>query len=178
MFPLKTNRVQNHIHNGIRETAILIMVLGISAIQTSFGQKSAARQILTLQVMELNKLDLVGGPLTLQIVGLNEDAVQPSPVTDANTKLYWTSNGDTRKIAVASNITSPKFVLKIEAEKTGTGAWTPEPEVTLSDNAPHDLVVGVERSSGSCTLKVTALANVEAGTGSEQHLITYTITGS
>ena len=69
-------------------------------------------------------------------------------------------------------------MLKIEAEKSGPGVGIAEPEVTLSDNAPHDLIVGVERSSGTCTLRFTAVANVEQGIGSEMHLITYTITGS
>ncbi len=161
-----------------RTTTIFGMVLGLLIVPPAFGQKSTARQTITLQVMELNKLDLVGGPLTLQIGGVNDGALEPNPATDASTKLYWTSNGDTRKIAVASNITSPNFILRIEAEKAGNGPGKAEPEVTLSDNAPHDLLVGVERSSGSCTLKFTALANVAAGVGTEQHLITYTITGS
>jgi hypothetical protein len=161
-----------------RRIALLTMILAMAVIRTALGQKSITRQIVTLQVMELNKLDLVGGPLKLEIGSINDGAVQPNPATDASTTLCWTSNGNTRKIAVGSNITSPKFILKIEAEDNRNGPWTMEPEITLSDNAPHDLVVGMERSSGSCTLKFTALASVEAGVGSEQHLITYTITGS
>ncbi len=162
----------------IPKAILLLILLTLSVAQSTRAQKASTRQIVTLRVMELNKLKLVGGPLTLRVAGVDANAVQPNPESDASTTLYWTSNGDTRKIAVASDITSPKFVLKIEAEKTGKGNWMAEPAVTLSDNMPHDLVVGVERSSGSCTLKFTALANVEAGVGSEQHLITYTITGS
>jgi hypothetical protein len=130
-----------------------------------------------LQVRELNKIGLIGGPLTLRIGSLSEDALKPDVAVNASTKLLWTSNGDNRKIAVASNITSPRFILRIRAEQLSPGAGIAEPEVTLKDNEPRDLILEVRRSAGSCTLKFTAAADAEQGVGSESHLITYTITG-
>ena len=145
--------------------------------QHAYSQQATATQVVMLRVMELNKIDLVGGPLTLQINSINDNAAQPNPAIDASTKLLWTSNGDARKIAVGSDIASPRFILKIEAEKSSSGGGIAEPEVTLSDNAPHDLILGVQRSAGSCQLKFTAIADVKQGTGEESRLITYTITG-
>ena len=152
-------------------------LVGVVATQSAFAQQATSTQVVTLRVMELNKIDLVGGPLTLQVNSINENAGQPNPAIDASTKLLWTSNGDARKIAVGSNITSPRFVLKIEAEKTGVGTGIAQPEVTLSNNAQHDLILGVQRSAGSCKLKFSAVADVAQGIGAESYLITYTITG-
>lgn len=163
-----------HIFPGI---VFLIALAAILPDQRVYAQQGTSTQVVTLRVMELNKIDLVGGPLTLQINSIHDDAPQPSPAVDASTKLLWTSNGNARKIAVGSNIASPRFILKIEAEKSSSGAGIAEPEITLSDNAPRDLILGVQRSAGSCHLKFTAIADVEEGTGTESRLITYTITG-
>jgi len=168
------NKILKHITLDI---VSLILLTGILGIRRSFSQEATSTQVVTLRVMELNKIDLVGGPLTLRINSINEGTVEPNPAIDASTKLLWTSNGDARKIAVASDIASPRFKLKIEAEKSGSGPGIAQPEVTLADDSPHDLILGVQRSAGSCQLKFTAVADVAQGTGSESHLITYTITG-
>jgi len=170
-------RTSNQTMASIR-IAGTIFLLVVSAVHLAVSQNASATQAITLRVMELNKIDLIGGPLNLQIASINDNAAQPNPAYDASTKLCWTSNGDTRKIAVASNLASPRFMLKIEAERSGTGSGTAKPEITLSDNAPHDLILGVERSSGACTLRFTAMANGEQGIGTETRTITYTITGS
>jgi hypothetical protein len=159
------------------DIVIAVTLNGVLLWQSVYSQQVTSTQVVTLRVMELNKIDLVGGPLTLQINSINDNAGEPNPAVDASTKLLWTSNGDARKIAVGSDIASPRFILKIEAEKSGSGAGIAQPEVTLSDNSPHDLILGVQRSAGSCSLRFKALASAEEGTGSESHLITYTITG-
>jgi hypothetical protein len=165
------------VKNIILDIVVGAAFYGILFSQSVYSQQTTSTQVVTLRVMELNKIDLVGGPLTLQINSINDNAGQPNPAIDASTKLLWTSNGDARKIAVGSDMTSPRFILKIKAEKSGSGAGIAQPEVTLSDNSPHDLILGVQRSAGSCNLRFKALASVEEGTGSESHLITYTITG-
>lgn len=157
---------------------VFLMTLLVSLIaQPAYCQQTSSTQVVTLRVMELNKVDLVGGPLTLEISSVNDNTTQPSPSVDASTKLLWTSNGDARKIVVGSNIASPRFILKIEAQKSGSGPGIAEPELTLSDNEPHDLILGVERSAGSCQLRFTAIADAEQGIGTEARLITFTITG-
>jgi hypothetical protein len=163
--------------NRTLDILVFVGLMGIAVTQQVYSQEATSTQVVMLRVLELNKIDLVGGPLTLQINSINDNAAQPSPAIDASTKLLWTSNGDARKIVVGSNIASPRFILRIEAQKSGSGSGIAEPEVTLSDNSPHNLILGVQRSAGSCELKFTAIADVERGIGSESHLITYTITG-
>jgi hypothetical protein len=166
-----------NLKNRILDIVALIGLLGIAFTQQVYSQQATSTQVVMLRVLELNKIDLVGGPLTLQVNSIDDNAAQPNSAIDASTKLLWTSNGDAQKIAVGSNVASPRFILKIEAQKSGSGSGTAEPEVTLSDNSPHNLILGVQRSAGSCELKFTAIADVERGIGSESHLITYTITG-
>ena len=154
---------------------IPLVAFTILAVQFARAQDRTTTQLVMLQVREINKIGLVGGAVTLQVGSAGGDRLEPS--TDASTRLLWTSNGDNRKIAVASNVTSPRFVLRIQAEQINPGSGVAEPEVTLSDNEPHDLILGVRRTAGGCTLKFTAAAEPEEGIGSESHLITYTITG-
>lgn len=169
--------MRRHSLHRIPDIVVALAFLSMAVAGVASAQQVSSSQVVTLRVMELNKIDLVGGPLTLQISSISENMAQPSPAVDASTKLLWTSNGDARKIAVGSNIASPQFILKIEAEKSGSGPGIAQPEVTLSDNAPHDLILGVQRSAGSCQLKFTAIADVQQGIGTETRLITYTITG-
>jgi hypothetical protein len=103
---------------------------------------------------------------------------EPSPIINSSTKLVWTSNGDSRKITVASNNSSSRYSLRLAAEDVSAGAGLAASEVSFLDNATRDLIVGVTRSAGSCTLRFTGSAAVEQGTGIENHLITYTITCS
>jgi len=163
--------------NKTLDIVIATVLMGMIVSERVCSQQASSTQVVTLRVMELNTIDLIGGPLTLQINSVNDNAGQPNPAIDASTKLLWTSNGDARKIAVGSDLASPRFILKIAAEKSGSGTGIAQPEVTLSDNSPHDLILGVQRSAGSCSLRFTALATSEEGTGSESRLITYTITG-
>jgi hypothetical protein len=166
-----------NLKNITLDIVIPLGLIGILSAQAVYSQQATSTQVVTLRVVELNKIDLVGGALTLQISNIDENAGQPNPAIDASTKLLWTSNGDARKIAVGSDVVSPRFILKIEAKKSGSGNGFAQPEVTLSDNSPHDLILGVQRSAGSCNLRFTAVATAEQGVGSESHLITYTITG-
>ncbi len=152
-----------------------MMALTLFGAEVSRSQDRTTTQVVMLQVREINKIDLVGGAVTLQLSDASGDRIEDA--VDASTKLLWTSNGDDRKIAVASNVTSPRFVLRIQAEQLSPGSGIAEPEVTLSDKAPHDLILGVHRTAGGCTLKFTAASGPEEGRGLESHLITYTITG-
>ena len=163
-----------HMNPGTVIKGLLLTVLAASSM---CAQDATTNQVVMLQVKELNKIDLIGGPLTLVIGGSGGNSVQSGTATDVSTKLLWTSNASNRKIAVASNIASPRFVLRIQAEQLSPGAGVAEPEVTLTNGEPHDLILGVQRAAGSCTLKFTAAAGPEEGVGTESHLITYTITG-
>jgi hypothetical protein len=163
---------QNRILNVV--FAVALCVLFSPRMHAQGGQ---ATQVVMLQVLELSKIDLIGGSIKLQIDGASENAFEPDPSIDVSTKLLWTSNGENRKITVGSDNASPRFTLRVAAESISPGAGLAAPEVMLSSNEPHDLILGVRRSAGSCKLKFTALASAEEGIGSESHLVTYTITG-
>lgn len=139
------------------------------------GQASQARQVVTLQVVELNKIDLSAG----KRLGLTIDELSSqTAAVSTKTKLVWTSNGENRKITVATNSSQSRYLLRVEPENVNASSTVAASGVSFSDNSTHDLIVGVSRSAGSCTLKFMGIADVVQGPGTESHLITYTITGS
>ena len=140
------------------------------------GQAAQATQVVTLQVLELNKIDLSSGnSLILTIASVEPNQGEPIPMSNSSTKLVWTSNGENRKITVASNNPNSRYALRVAAENVSAGAGSPVSEVSFFDNATRDLIVGVSKAAGSCTLRFTGSAAVEQGAGVENHLITYTI---
>ncbi|HEY6951753.1 MAG TPA: hypothetical protein VI758_05065 [Bacteroidota bacterium] len=161
--------------NMARNLAGSILLL-VNLTSFSNAQMSSATQILTLSVKELNAIDLVGGEIDLQINRVSETTNQPLPAENAGSRLLWTSNGENRKITVATNNTAARFSLRIIAKNVSTSGSSAT-EVILNGDAPKDLIRSVSRSSGSCTIKYIAAADVSEGTGTEHHLVTYTITG-
>ncbi|MBI4429916.1 MAG: hypothetical protein HY562_12455 [Ignavibacteriales bacterium] len=143
-----------------------------------FGQTSSAKQVLTLQVLELNKIDLVGTNLTLTINSVEPGDWMPSPEVNTNTTLVWTSNCASKKISVASSNASSRFALKVSTVDLSPGAGLTTSEVSFSDDATRDLIVGVGKSAGKCQLRFTAVANEKQGTGADAYVITFTITSS
>jgi len=152
--------------------AVLAMASGL------YAQGSSTQQSLILRVMELNKLGLIGGSLKLTIDKLYADQFAPAPVVNANTTLLWTSNGENKKITVASNNNNPRYALRVAPQEMSPGAGVAAPEVSFSDNKNHDFIVGVNRSAGKCVIQFTAAADVAKGIGSDTHVITFTITSS
>lgn len=142
------------------------------------GQRSVANQVLTLRVLELNKIDLSGSSLTLTIDKVGPDQVTPVPAINTTTTLVWTTNGESKKITVARANPSTKFELRIIARGVNSRSGVAAPEVALSDNLTHDLIVGVSRSAGKCAIEYTANATPEQGIGRETHTIAFTITSS
>lgn len=151
------------------------LILAAASLQ---AQGSTTKQVLTLQVMELNKIDLVGGSLALVINNVDPNDLYPLPSANTKTTLVWTSNGESKKITVARNGTSPKYSLRVVAENITSRTGLAASEVTFSDYSTHDLIVGVSKSSGRCVIRFTAVASVEQGTGLDMHVITFTITSS
>jgi len=142
------------------------------------SQASSTRQVLTLQVAELNKIGIVGSNFTLVVDAVNPRTLDFIPALNTSTILVWTSNGENKKITVANSLNSPKFPLKLIAEKISANKAVGSSEVKLSDNATRDLIVGLGRSAGRCEIRFAATAGPEHGVGSETHTITFTITGS
>jgi len=130
-------------------------------------------------------------PITLTISTATAGGQPDDPDPDESTGLTYNGNPlsplTNYKITVKTNLSPPKFTLKVEAVSLISGllgsAGNAQPEVTLSTTDPTDptgqvLITGIQYglTPHTCTLKYTASATVAKGTGTDFHTITYTIT--
>jgi hypothetical protein len=152
---------------GAAATAALI---GLTASAATAAQ--TANHTVTVQVNAINELALTGGNVTLTISTATAGQ-QPDSATNSTCTLAWTTNQANRKITVATNLASPLFTLQVLAQSVSGG--TAAPQVTLSTTAA-DFVTGVSKTVGTCTLGYTASATAAQGTGSDVHIVTYTLT--
>jgi hypothetical protein len=143
-----------------------------------FGQQASTEQVLTLQVLEINKIGINNNAVTLIIDQASLENGMPVPAVNEEGVLVWITNGENKKITVASNNPSPRFLVKLVALDVPSSAGVGSPEVILTDNATKDFVIGVSKTTGRCKIKFTAAAKISDGIGSETYIITYTITGS
>lgn len=162
---------------NIATTAATLATLSLLMVASAFGQPASTSQTLTLQVFETNKIDLSQRAVTLVINQASLETGAPIEAINEDGNLIWITNGENKKITVASNNTSPRFLVRVNALDISGSSGVAAPEVTLNDNTIKDLVVGVSRSWGKCKVRFVASAKVSDGVGTETHLITYTITG-
>ncbi len=160
---------------AFRWLGIVSLLLASTALQS---QSVRTSQILTLQVMELSRIELNVKALTLTVDQIVQEPLEVAPAVNTTTKLVWTSNGENRKITIASSNPFPRFTLTAEATNLQESSGLSSGVITLSDNDTHDLVHDISRSSGGCVVRFEARAVVRQGTGMETFLITYTITSS
>jgi hypothetical protein len=158
----------------ISKTLVTVLTMASSL----HAQGSSAQQGLILRVMELNKLGLIGGSLKLTIDKIHANQFAPAPAVNANTTLLWTSNGENKKITVASSNNNPRYALRVAPQEMSPGAGVAAPEVSFSDNKNHDFIVGLNRAAGKCVIQFTAATELAKGIGSDTHVITFTITNS
>jgi hypothetical protein len=167
-------RFDRHIVSRVSALVAFVWLAAASA----FGQEATTNQTLTLQVFETNRIDVTQRALNLVI---NQASLETGTIVEAvnqDGNLVWLTNGDNKKITVASNNASPRFLVKMDALDITGSTGTAAPEVTLSDNTIKDLILGVTRSWGKCKIRFIASAKVADGIGTESYEITYTITGS
>ena len=127
----------------------------------------------TVTVNTINELSIAGGNFTLTISAATAGS-NPTDATDnTTTDLNWTTNAASKKITVATSLGSPTFTLKVVAQNVSGG--TAASEVTLSTTAA-DFVTGVATTTGTSDLSYTAQATAAQGTGSDAHVVTYTLT--
>jgi len=155
-----------------------MMLLSLLVSAQLPGQESSTEQTLTLQVLEINKIGINKNAMTLVIDQASLETGAPLPAVNEESMLVWITNGENKKITVASNNPTPRFLVEMVALEVPSSAGTPTPEIVLSDNTTKDLVVGISKASGKCRIKLTASAKISDGVGTETHIITYTITGS
>lgn len=156
---------------------LLALLWGISPLRVA-AQGVSARQTVTLEVLELNKIDVNLTSLTLIIQEADVQAGVTVPVTNTDGALIWMTNGENKKITVASSNAAPRFNLALAAVNVPQSAGTPVPELALNDAQTKDFIVGVSKTVGRCQIRLTASTQIGAGVGRETYVITYTITGS
>jgi hypothetical protein len=157
--------------------AITLLVASALMITLSAGFVCAGsndNHTVTVQVNAINEIAISGGSKTLTINAAVAGS-NPTSVTNAQCNLAWTTNETSKKITVATNVSSPNFTLKVEG--TSVSGGTSAGQVTLTDSA-QDFVTGVAETIGNCTLFYTASATAAQGTGSDVHTVTYTITAA
>lgn len=106
---------------------------------------------------------------------------QPAAVTNEACQLQWTTlvADATKKITVQTSLATTSFTLTVSAVNVSAGDGTAAGQVTLSTTAA-DLIVSIPAGvlvsdPGNCTLHYRAAATAANGTGSDNHLITFTI---
>jgi hypothetical protein len=151
---------------------------GILTTVSAFSQEASTSQTLTLQVFETNRIDVSQRAVTMVINQASLETGNPVEAVNEDGNLTWITNGDNKKITVASNNAAPRFLVKVHALDVTGSTGVAAPEITLNDNTTRDLVMGVTRSFGKCKLRFVASAKVSDGIGTETHVITYTVTGS
>jgi len=161
----------------IATRAGILAVLSLLSATSAFGQQATTTQTLTLQVFETNKIDISQRALSLVINQASLETGAPIEAANEDGNLIWITNGENKKITVASNNAAPRFLVKVNALDISGTSGVAAPEVTLNDNTTKDFVVGVSRSWGKCKIRFVASAKVADGIGTETHLVTYTITG-
>ena len=164
-------------HKNIALRFWIAGALGFFSVTSAFGQDASANQTLTLQVFEANKIDISQRALTLVINQASLETGNPVEAVNEDGNLIWLTNGENKKIAVATNNAAPRFLVKVHALDITGSTGVAAPEITLNDNTTKDLIVGVTRSWGKCKIRFVASSRVSDGVGTETHVITYTITG-
>jgi len=167
-----TRNYKNIVHKV--QVLLALSFLTGAAVQ---AQDASASQTLTLQVFETNRIDISQRAMTLVINQASLETGSPVEAVNEDENLIWMTNGENKKITVASNNASPRFEVKMQALDITGSTGVASPEVVLNDNNTKDLVLGVTRSSGKCKIRFVASAKVSDGIGTETHVITYTITG-
>jgi len=156
----------------------LALALGALTALPVFAQDASTSQTLTLQVFETNRIDVSQRAVSMVINQASLETGSPVEAVNEDGSLTWLTNGDNKKITVATNNAAPRFLVKVHALDITGSTGVAAPEITLNDNTNRDLVMGVTRSYGKCKIRFVASAKVSDGIGSETHVITYTITGS
>lgn len=156
-------------------TRCLVMILAALALawQAGTAQISTDAHTVTVQVDPINLLSVSVASVDLVIDG---GAAAPGQdlmvVTDQSTTLLWGVNSSAQKITVNTSLAAPLFVLRAVAVSPSGGTAAPE---TALSAAATDLILDVGRSSGSSQVRYTGEALASQGTGTDTHLITFTV---
>jgi hypothetical protein len=128
----------------------------------------------TINVSAITVLAVSSASVSLVIDGTGAVAGQDQmSVVNQTTSLLWGVNTTPKKITAVSNLAAPKFTTKLLALSPTTGTAAAE---LIVDNTAADLMLNIGLSRGSCTLRYTGIALASQGIGSDNHIVTFTIT--
>jgi hypothetical protein len=167
-------RVRLQVGKELWCTVALVLLTLSSAVAQ---QEANTSQILTLQVIETNRIDISQKSLTLVINQASLESGSPVEAVNEDGVLVWITNGENKKVTVASNNPSPRFLVKMRALDISGGSGTAASDAILNDNTTKDLISGISKSFGRCKIHMAASAKVSDGIGTETYTIAYTITG-
>jgi hypothetical protein len=125
----------------------------------------------TVQVSPITVIGVDIAALTLQISS-GTPGQETMTVTNAASSLLWGTNSSTQKITANTSNAAPLFDLRLVAVNPTGGSVTSEFSLSTT---PHDLLLNVGRSLGSCTLRYTGVALASQAPGSDTHVITFTV---
>ena len=158
-----------------RHTASFI-ILSILNSATLLSQYSASNQVVTLEVLELNKV-IVSKQLLALESPLYYQSSSEGPVVSAQTRLVWTSNGEWRKISVASKQASRSCIVHISLQEMN-GDTNARHQLELTDASTHDFIQGLSKSAGSCGVRFSVIMRDPDGEPAHFHSVVYTVTSS
>jgi hypothetical protein len=147
----------------------ILVILGV--IGFAMAADTDDHQV-TVTVNAINEIAVTGGDIVLTINSATAGS-DPDSENDATTGLLWTTNETGKKITVETDNAAQNFTLKVVA--TGVTGGTAAAEVTLT-TTPTNYVTGIAETLGGCTSSYTASATAAQGTGSDVHVVTFTIT--
>lgn len=161
-------------HAKISHLCLVALLTAMASPQALRGQVyGTASHTVTVSVQPVTVMQVNGGTINLGISGSNAVAGQDQmSVSDQTTSLLWGTNSSLQKITISTSLGAPLFTLQAQAVNATVGS--PNPQLTVS-TAPADLLLNIGRSSGSCNIQYTGIALASQGTGSDAHVITFTI---
>lgn len=156
----------------MRRSQIIGLLLLLGATTSSAQIGSGTHQV-TVAVNQISVMQVSGGGVAFSIGEAQAVAGQDQILmTNTSTQLLWGTNVSTQKITVQTSLGTPLFTLRLLA--SGPTVGTAAPEVTLGTVAA-DFLRDIGRSSGTCTLRYTAVVLASLGTGTDNHTITFTM---
>jgi hypothetical protein len=153
---------------------LLVVALAAARPPIAVGQTFGSDfHSVTVQVNPITVMQMSAGSVTLTITGADAVAGQElMTASDASTQLLWGTNSSLRKVTASTALAAPVFTVNLVALNPTFG--TAAPEFPLSTTA-QDVLLDIGRSSGRCTLRYTASVLASQGTGTELHIITFTV---
>ncbi len=140
------------------------------AFAQSFGSDF---HTVTVQVNPITVMQVSAGSVMLSLTGADAVAGQDQmTASDASTQLLWGTNSSLRKITAGTSLATPLYTVNLVALNPTVGIAGPEFPL---NTAAQDLLRDIGRSSGRCTLRYTASVLASQGTGTDLHIITFTI---